>query len=252
MLSLGYTEYVAQGGDWGSIIIRMMGRYHQNNLRAVHVNLAVFDFASLFNQPLVLLQSLISWTWWSKTEVQGLKNGFQYATVGNSYYKMHQNRPQTVAYCLADSPVALLGWIYEKLIHWTDDYPWTDDEILTWISIYWFSTAGPGASVRTYFEAHNPSKEFGGLATDKAFWAWTKVPLGITQFPKDVIGIPKVFTQTLGNVVLQNWGKDGGHFAAWERPDVIVNALRTMFGEGGGACGVLGTVDNSEESKKAI
>lgn len=247
MLSLGYDRYVAQGGDWGSIITRMMGRYHENNLRAVHVNLAVIQPASLLRAPLVLLQAILSYAFWTKAEKQGLQNGKEYSTVGNAYYNMHMTRPQTVAYCLSDSPVALLGWIYEKLVHWTDDYPWTNDEILTWISIYWFSTAGPGASVRTYFEAHDPSTEFGGGPTDSSFWKFTNVPLGLTQFPKDIVGIPKAFTQILGNVVFQNWGKDGGHFAAWERPETIAGDLRIMFKEGGGSFGIHGAMEGKKE-----
>jgi hypothetical protein len=62
------------------------------------------------------------------------------------------SKPQTLAYALNDSPVALLAWIYEKLHDWTDSYPWTDDEIFTWVSIYQFSRAGPGAAHRIYYE----------------------------------------------------------------------------------------------------
>jgi hypothetical protein len=61
-------------------------------------------------------------------------------------------KPQTLAYALNDSPVALLAWIYEKLHDWTDGYPWTEDEIFTWISIYQFSRMGPGAAHRIYYE----------------------------------------------------------------------------------------------------
>src|ERR1700712_1806876 len=103
MVSLGYDQYVAQGGDWGSIITRMMGRYHEKNLRAVHVNLAVIQPASLLRAPLVLLQTILSYAFWTKAEKQGLKNGQEYSTSGNAYYNMHMTRPQTVAYCLSDS-----------------------------------------------------------------------------------------------------------------------------------------------------
>jgi hypothetical protein len=230
MLSLGYDQYVAQGGDWGSLISRMMGRHHhESGLQAVHVNLAFFDPLNMLFAPHRMLQMMV--TWWSKLEFGGLMNGMKYVSEGNMYYRIQQTRPQTVAYCLEDSPVALLGWIWEKLIHWTDNYPWTDDEILTWISIYWFSTAGPGASVRIYFEAENPSSEFHGTKSDGRFWDYCKVPLGLTQFPKDIVGIPKVFTRTLGPVAFENWASDGGHFAAWERPEVLSSDLKTMFGK---------------------
>ncbi|QDS69134.1 hypothetical protein FKW77_010402 [Venturia effusa] len=248
MLSLGYSRYVAQGGDWGSMITRMMGRYHTDSLRAVHVNLAAIIPSTLLTAPLVLLKSILSFPFWTAAEKQGLKNGREYATSGNGYYIMQNTRPQTVAYCLSDSPIALLGWIYEKLEHWTDDYPWTNDEILTWISIYWFSTAGPGASVRTYFEASDSSPDYGdGAARDTAYFGFTKVPLGITQFPKDIVGIPRVFTQMLGKVVFQNWAEDGGHFAAWERPQVLADALRKMFKDGGEAFGIVAEGEGKKE-----
>lgn len=247
MLSLGYPKYVAQGGDWGSMITRMMGRYHTSSLLVIHVNLAAIIPSSLFTRPLVLLRSILSFPFWTAAEKKGLKNGQEYSTTGNAYYSMHQTRPQTVAYCLSDSPVALLGWIYEKLDHWTDGYPWTNDEILTWISIYWFSTAGPGASVRTYFEATDSSTEYGGGATDTAFWKYTNVPLGITQFPGDIVGIPRAFTQMLGNIVFQNWAKDGGHFAAWEKPEVIADALRVLLKDG---CVPFGFAEQDEGKKE--
>lgn len=173
MLGLGYDKYVAQGGDWGSIITRTMGRHHAENLRGIHVNLAMFDPLNLLKQPwLVVLALLWPPLWISKKGINGLLNGLAYVSGGNDYYRLQSSRPQTVAYCLEDSPVGLLGWVYEKMIHWTHDYPWTDDEVLTWVSIYWFSKAGPGASVRTYFEAENPSKHWNGTFADKKFWDW--------------------------------------------------------------------------------
>lgn len=172
MLNLGYDQYVTQGGDWGSIIVRTMGRYHHQHLRGIHVNLAMFSLGNLLKQPWLFLLALLPRFWPTRQGIAGLLRGLAYASGGNDYYRLHSSRPQTVAYCLADSPVGLLGWMYEKLIHWTDNYQWTEDEILTWVSIYWFSRAGPGASVRTYFEAENPSKEWNSTAADNRFWDW--------------------------------------------------------------------------------
>lgn len=184
MLALGYDQYVAQGGDWGSIITRTMGRHHHKNLRGIHVNLVMFDFLNLLKQPWLILLALL-WPpcWPSRQGISGLFRGLAYVSGGNDYYRLHSSRPQTVAYCLEDSPVGLLGWMFEKLIHWTDDYPWTEDEILTWVSIYWFSRAGPGASVRTYFEAENPSREWNGKAADRRFWDWVSPSLFISRAP---------------------------------------------------------------------
>lgn len=68
-------------------------------------------------------------------------------------------KPQTLAYALNDSPVALLAWIYEKLHDWTDGYPWSEEEIFTWVSVYAFSTAGPGAAHRIYYEFQHAKGE---------------------------------------------------------------------------------------------
>jgi hypothetical protein len=239
MLDLGYDQYASQGGDWGSIITRTMGRHHSEHLRAAHVNLVAFAPANVFKMPYLFLMALLPSFWPTKLERQGLSNGVEYSTEGNMYYRMHQTRPQTVAYCLSDSPVALLGWIYEKLIHWTDSYPWTPDEVLTWVSIYWFSRAGPGASVRTYFEAHASNPEWNGDPADDRFWDWTKPLLGISQFPKDVIAVPRFLARTLGRIVFERFHTEGGHFAAWEKPDELATDLQEMFGPGGGAHGCV-------------
>ena len=73
---------------------------------------------------------------------------YRFHKEGTGYSAVHSTKPQTIGYSLSDSPVGLLAWIYEKLHDWTDDYEWRDDEVLTWVSIYWFSTAGPAASLR--------------------------------------------------------------------------------------------------------
>lgn len=86
-------------------------------------------------------------------EKEGLARTQQWAKSGTGYFHIQTTKPQTMGYLLADSPAGLLGWIYEKLHSWTDGYKWTDEEICTWISIYWFSRAGPAANVRTYYEA---------------------------------------------------------------------------------------------------
>ncbi|KAJ7282424.1 hypothetical protein C8J57DRAFT_1554332, partial [Mycena rebaudengoi] len=86
-----------------------------------------------------------------------LKRSMETAASGMGYLQLQSTQPQTVWYALTDSPVGILAWIYEKLVKWTDEYPWDDDEgdnlhFPTWISIYWFSRAGPAASLRIYYE----------------------------------------------------------------------------------------------------
>jgi hypothetical protein len=95
---------------------------------------------------------------------------------------------KTLAYGLTDSPTALLAWIYEKLHRWTDEYPWTPDEILTWVMLYWISNAGPVGSVRYYKEAKFPDPINGDAA--QVVRAYSNVPLGVSAFPKEVYKFP--------------------------------------------------------------
>lgn len=154
---------------------------------------------------------------------------------GSGYRALQSTKPQTLAYSLSDSPVGLLAWIYEKLHDWTDSYPWTDDEILTWVSLYYHSTPGPAASLQIYYEvAHDPH-----FPRDRTETWIPGVPLGLSHFPKELTVVPKLWGRTMGPVVFQSEKDQGGHFAAWECPEVLVGDLRVMFGRGGGAAGVV-------------
>jgi hypothetical protein len=152
----------------------------------------------------------------------------QFATEGRGYYSIMATRPTTIGYALRDSPVALLAWIYEKLRDWSDDYAWTDDEILIWVSIYYFSTAGPEASSNVYYAMdHDTPPAFVTAA------AYMDVPLGISRFQNDLVVLPKLWNQTLGPIAYINEHARGGHFAAWEQPDAIVQDLHEMFRKDG-------------------
>ena len=156
---------------------------------------------------------------------------------GFAYYQIHGTRPQTIGYSVTDSPVGLLAWIWEKLHDWSDfeHYKWEDDEILTWISIYYFSTPGPAATQRIYFEEmhRKPHRSFIEAMN------YLPCPLGIANFPKELSISPQLWHKTLGPVVHESVWDVGGHFSSWERPDAIVQDLRQMFGKGGGAEGVI-------------
>ena len=120
------------------------------------------------------------------------------------YFHQQATKPQTIGYSLADSPVGLLAWIYEKLVSWTDEYPWDDDEgqqcvldcyqvdsdppaaVLTWISIYWFSRAGPTASARIYYETFGGRGEFTAPPLPPS-----KIPLGYSVFTREMATVPK-------------------------------------------------------------
>jgi hypothetical protein len=149
-------------------------------------------------------------------------------------YSLTSIQPATIGFAFADSPVATLAWIYEKLIGWTDAYPWTDEEVLTWISLYYFSTAGPEASSNHYYEALH------GTVIDTAVvQSYIDVPLGIADFPVEIANAPRAWWGTLGPIVYSKSFDKGGHFAGWERPEDVAKGLCEMFGKGGGAAGVV-------------
>jgi pimeloyl-ACP methyl ester carboxylesterase len=232
MLALGYNEYVTQGGDWGSMVTHKMATlYGGKHHKAWHTNFPVALPPSLTKNPLSFLAFLV--TPFSAAEKAGLARTMSIRTQGTGYFAEQSTQPQTLGYSLADSPVGLLAWIYEKLHHWTDDYPWEDDEVLTWVSIYWFSRAGPTASLRIYFEATN-SKDMSESTS-----VFPKIPMGVSFFPKELIILPIAWIRRDNRVVSEFHHDSGGHFAAHEKPEELADDLRKMFGRGGGAYGVV-------------
>jgi hypothetical protein len=101
-----------------------------------------------------------------------------FAEEGVGYLKQQATRPQTLGYALSDSPAGLLAWVLEKLTEWTDGCPWADDEVLDWVSVYWFARAGPAASLHIYYErAHN---------TPARFAEYVQVPYGVSLFAQEL------------------------------------------------------------------
>jgi len=230
MLALGYNEYVTQGGDWGYMVTRKIANmYGGKHSKAWHTNFGVAQPPHPLQSPLRFLLHLV--TPYSPSEKAGLARTTDFRTQGRGYFSVHSTKPQTIGYSLADSPVGLLAWIYEKLVSWTDEYPWTDDEILTWVSIYWFSRAGPAASCRIYYEVVQGGEYF---SVEKP-----KIPMGVSFFPKELANLPRAWVRANGNVVFTSEQKRGGHFASHEQPEALVSDLRKMFGKGGPAAGVV-------------
>ncbi len=130
MLKLGYTKYATQGGDWGYAITRLIGfEYGPRYCVASHLNYIIANPPKPTSNPLLYLQYLLLPR--TAQEKTGLARTEWFHTQGYGYNVEQTTRPATIGAALADSPVALLAWIYEKLHDWTDSYPWTDDEMLT-------------------------------------------------------------------------------------------------------------------------
>ncbi|EIM89732.1 alpha/beta-hydrolase [Stereum hirsutum FP-91666 SS1] len=232
MLALGYQEYVTQGGDWGSLITRQMAdRYGPKHVKAWHTNFPITWAPSLATNPFLYLQHALQP--YTAREKTSLARWDHISKTGSAYQEIQDTKPQTLGYSLADSPLGLLAWIYEKLVAWTDAYKWDDDEVLNWISIYWFSRAGPAASIRIYYEMR------GQWAPGVIPINIKHVPIGVSYFPQEMYVPPKTWVHTMGNVVFESEHEHGGHFAAHENPEALVGDLRKMFGKGGPAFGVV-------------
>lgn len=210
-----------------------MALQYPESCRAHHVNMVVALEPSMEAFP-DIVEEMKTYSF-GPTELESLARAAKFRAEGMAYSMMHATRPQTMAYVLSDSPVGLLAWIYEKLHAWTDDYAWTDDEIITWVSIYYFSTAGPHASVRYYNECVQKTNDF--LTAGQ----YISGKIGCSRFPKDVINTPVPWAKSLGDVVFDKSHEKGGHFAAWECPEQLAGDLREMFGRTGGAYGCVDT-----------
>ena len=177
--------------------------YGHKHIKAWHTNTPVpAGPPSLFKHPLIYLSMFL--LPFRQKEQENMKIVQAFSINGDAYSKLQMTKPQTLAYGLTDSPAGLLAWIYEKLVAWSDKYPWTDDEgrsfavmrslrirliiskVIEWVSIYWFSRAGPGAAGRIYHELNN-----GGSGSYFDGAVWQSVPLGVSYFPGEIFPVPK-------------------------------------------------------------
>lgn len=241
--------------------------YGPTHVKAAHLNFVLVFPPYPWRHPILFLQTLFTLPF-SRKDWAKLKTTRKYLDDESGYLKQQDTRPQTLGYALHDSPVALLAWIYEKLHSWSDSYPWTDDGILTWVSIYAFSRAGPAASVRIYYESVNahPSLKSSSLSSEAAddqvkvesitrFEMMVNrtppgVKIGIAHFPKEIVLAPFVWSRAIGDVVRESEPERGGHFAAYEVPELLAKDVRSFLGKqdvekgiDGQAFGVVGGRD---------
>jgi pimeloyl-ACP methyl ester carboxylesterase len=222
MRRLGYTRYVAQGGDVGAAVTDKIGRQAPAGLAAIHLNLLVPALGSTANLPKNTDEE--------KTAAAALQS---FATTGNGYRVEQATRPQTIGYALLDSPVALGAWMLD---HDTDSYlkisrafrggppagNLTREHVLDNISLYWLTGTGESAA-RMYWEGANP-------AAGTPAPAPVTVPVAISAFPGEIFQAPRSWAEidypTLG---YYNKPARGGHFAAWEEPGLFTREIRAAF-----------------------
>jgi pimeloyl-ACP methyl ester carboxylesterase len=211
MLRLGYDRYVAQGGDWGSFVTTRIGAQDLGHCAGIHVNMPV-----AYPTP----DDLADLTDAERAAVEKLQ---RYRDHDSGYSKQQSTRPQTVGYALVDSPAGQAAWILEKFWAWTDndgspEDALTRDELLDNVMVYWLSGAA-ASSARLYWESFN--RRAGSVVP---------IPAGATIFPREILtGSRRWAERTYANLRYWNEVHRGGHFAAFEEPDLFVDELRACF-----------------------
>ena len=211
MARLGYERYLAQGGDWGAIVTSAIGALDPAHCQGIHINMVVVA-------PDAEADDL---TDLEKSALEGVKH---YQDWDSGYSKQQSTRPQTLGYGLVDSPVGQAAWILEKFWAWTDcnghpENVLSKDELLDNVMVYWLNQAG-ASSARIYWESFGAG--IAGMQID--------LPMGATIFPKEIFRTSRRFAEKMyTNIIHWNVKDSGGHFAAFEQPEVYVDEVRACF-----------------------
>jgi pimeloyl-ACP methyl ester carboxylesterase len=226
MQRLGYTRYVAQGGDVGSQVTDAMGRLGLDGLIGIHTNL----LTPALGNPEALSESPPS-----TEERAALAALAEFQATGNGYFVEQATRPETIGYALLDSPIALAAWMID---HDTDSYQkiargfvdgqtsgnLTREHIVDNITLYWLTGTGASAA-RSYWEEGQETARAAGQAPTPV-----SIPVGFTTFPGEIWRTPRSWVEkAYPNVIYFNEVDKGGHFAAWEEPGLFSEELRAAF-----------------------
>jgi len=229
MKRLGYTRYVAQGGDWGSPVSNSMGRQAPAGLLGIHVNLPA---AVPPEVAAVLPAGGPAPAGLSEKERPVFETLAASAKMGNlAYVVMMTARPQTIGYGVTDSPAGLAAWLlgHPGFARWTygadpQQSP-TKDEVLDDITLYWLTNSGTSAA-RLYWE--NAGRGVTSAAAQKT--ADISLPVAITVFPDEIYRTPETWARrAYRNLIYFHEADKGGHFAAWEQPELFAGELRAAF-----------------------
>lgn len=215
MATLGYDRYVAQGGDWGSMITQSMGQTQTEHCAGIHINMPIVAPDPDTMDDL------------TEIEQSALEGVSFYSDWDSGYSKQQATRPQTLAYGLADSPVGQMAWVVEKFYAWTDcenssgkhpENVLSKDELLDNVMMYWLNNTS-ASSARLYWESFNQ------VNLDPI-----DMPVACSIFPKEIFRSSRRWAEKrFSNIIHWNDMKSGGHFAAFEQPEVFIQELRTAF-----------------------
>jgi pimeloyl-ACP methyl ester carboxylesterase len=212
---LGYERYGAQGGDWGASIAVWLGHLDPNHVMGVHINtVATAPNASDAFDDI------------TPEEDQAIARVRRYLAEGAGYGAIQSTRPNTVGVALDDSPAGLCAWIVDKFWDWSDHggdvlRSFTRDELLTDVSIYWFTRTATSAG-RLYYEAAH-------AGTNAYLIPRLEVPTGCAIFPAEIATPSRRWAELRYNVVHYQRLERGGHFAAYEAPDLFVKDVRGFY-----------------------
>jgi len=223
MRRLGYTRYVAQGGDLGAAVTDAMGRQAPDGLLGVHINLLLALLAVGPPPPE------------TEKDRAALAAIATFNTSGMGYFIEQATRPQTIGYALLDSPVALAAWMLD---HDTDSYEkisraflggepaghLTRERIVDNIALYWLTRTGASAA-RAYWENGRAAALAAGQAPPPL-----SLPVGFSAFPGEIFQAPRSWVEKVyPNVIYYNEPEKGGHFAAWEEPELFAAEVRAAL-----------------------
>ena len=212
MARLGYSQYFAQGGDWGSVITSYIARQDPEHCLGIHINMGIVaPDPNAENLTANELSIMAGWKYYQDWD--------------SGYSKQQATRPQTLGYGLVDSPSGQAAWIVEKFYQWMDcgGHPEnivSRDELLDNIMVYWLTSSG-ASSAQLYWESFG-----GGEGREQP----VLIPMGATISAKDIFRTSERFaSRVFTNIVYWKDKEEGGHFAAFEQPNAFVSELRECF-----------------------
>lgn len=214
MRVLGYSTYGVQGGDWGSCVASWLGSLDRERVCGIHLNMAAVPSPSGKDGHSGL----------SSADKEFLNFRKRFARMQAGYREIQSTKPQTLGYALNDSPAGLAAWIVEKFHAWTDcdghiENSMARDDLLINLTIYWV-TQTITSSFRMYYE----TRKSGNFIPTKVL-----VPTGCAIFPREFLNAPRPWVEDVYNVTRWTEMSSGGHFAALENPQALVEDIRAFF-----------------------
>lgn len=218
MAQIGYDRYVAQGGDWGALVTRYLGEHYAPNVVAIHTNM-------LFALPPDGAPDAMEGV--TEDEIAAIVRTSVQVANGTAYMDVQATRPHSVGFGLDDSPIGLAGWILEKFAAWCDSrdgMPVSTDRLIDNLMMYWLTCTGTSAA-RLYYESARA-----GTGALSPWHGRVDVPTGYAVYPCEILQTPRVWAEKHYNLVHHTHQDRGGHFAAFEQPQLFAADLNT-YGE---------------------